>query len=71
MTDPGVYGMRHFVENQFAALNEFRGVTTRYGQRALLYSRMLNLAATLVAFGEAASRRPAGGHPAVNRRLAL
>ena len=67
------WGVRdgHFVENQFAALNELRGVATRYGQRALLYSGMLNLASTLAAFREAVSRRPAGGHPAVNRRLAL
>ena len=35
--DPGVYGMRHLVANRFAALKEFRGVATRYCQRALMY----------------------------------
>ena len=51
-------------------LKEFRGLATRYGQRASRYGGLLNLASALVAFREAVSLRPAGGRPAVNRRLA-
>ena len=71
--DPGVYGMRHFVANRFAAIPSmsFGGIAAGYCQRALLYGGMLNLASTLVAFREAVSLRPAGRRPAVNRRLAL
>ena len=69
--DPGVYGMRHLVANRFAALKEFRGVATRYCKRALMYGGLLNLVSALVALREAVSGRPAGGRPAVNRRLAM
>ena len=50
--DPGVYGMRHFVENRLAAIPSmsFGGIAAGYCQRALLYGGMLNLASTLVAF---------------------
>ena len=51
--DPGVYGMRHLVENRFAALKEFRGVATRYCKRALMYGGLLNLVSALVALREA------------------
>ena len=56
--DPGVYGMRHFVANRFAAIPSmsFGGIAAGYCQRALLYGGMLNLASTLVAFREAVSR---------------
>ena len=69
--DPGVYGMRHFVENRFAALKQLRGIAAGYCKRALLYCGLLNLVSELVAFRKVVSRRPAGGRPAVNRRLAL
>ena len=36
-----------------------------------MYGGLLNPVSTFVAFREAVSRRPAGGRPAVNRRLAL
>ena len=63
--------MRHFVENRFVAIKQLRGIATRCCKRALLYCGLLNLVSELVAFREAVSRRPAGGCPAVNRRLAL
>ena len=69
--DPARHGMRHLVENRFAALKEFRGVATRYCKRALMYGGLLNLVSAFVALREAVSGRPAGGRPAVNRRLAL
>ena len=63
--------MRHLVENRFAARKEFRGVATRYCKRALMYGGLLNLVSAFVALREAVSGRPAGGRPAVNRRLAM
>ena len=49
----------------------FRGIATRYCKRALMYGGLLNPVSTFVAFREAVSQSPAGGRPAVNRRLAL
>ena len=69
---PGVYGVRHFVANWFAAFNEFREIAAVYCMRTLQCGGLLNLASTtFVAFREAVSRRPPGGSPAVNLRLAL
>ena len=50
--DSGVYGMRHFVENRFAAVpsKEFRGIATRYCKRSLMYGGMLNLVRRLWLF---------------------
>ena len=36
-----------------------------------MYGGLLNPVSTFVAFREAVSQSPAGGRPAVNRRLAL
>lgn len=69
---PGVYGVRHFVADWFAAFNEFREIAAVYCMRTLQCGGLLNLASTtFVAFREAVSRHPPGGSLAVNRRLAL
>ena len=69
--DPVVYGMRHFVENRFAALKEFRGIATRYHKRALIFGGFINLVALFVALRESVQRSPSGGTPVANRRMAL
>ena len=61
--------MRHFVENRFAAVKEFRGIAARFSELPLLYGGMLNLVSAFVAFREATTGRAAGSRPAVNRRL--
>ena len=71
--DPGVYGMRHFVANQFAALKEFRGIATRCCKRALMCCglRAAQLGVGVCGLSRGGIPRPAGGRPAVNRRLVL
>lgn len=69
--DPGVYRLRHLVENRFAALKEYRGIATRYYKLAEMYAAALSLVAAVLASKEKESGRNPGGWPAVNRQLAI
>lgn len=67
--DQNVYRVRHFVENRFAVLKEFRGIATRYCKLAATYRANLYLVAVVTAMREQEHGRNPGGWPAVNRRL--
>ena len=72
--DPMVYGLRHLVENRFAALKEYRGIATRYCKLGEMYAANLCLVATVVATREGGNRseprRLAGGQsPTANLRF--
>ena len=69
--DPGVYGLRHLVENRFAVIKEYRGIATRYCKLAEMYDATLCLVATVVATRERETGQNPGGWPAVNRQLAI
>ena len=69
--DPAVYGVRHLVENRFAALKEYRGIATRYCKLGEMYAATLSLVATVVATREKETGQNPGGWPAVNRQLAI
>ncbi len=69
--DPAVYGLRHLIENRFAALKEYRGIATRYCKLGEMYAATLCLVATVVAMREKETGQNPGGWPAVNRQLAL
>ena len=69
--DPAVYGLRHLVENRFAALKEYRGIATRYCKLGEMYAATLSLVATVVAMREWETGQNPGGRPAVNRQLAI
>lgn len=67
--DEGVYELRHFVENRFAVIKQFRGVATRYAKLAEMYAGMVYLAEIYYATRTQAGGRPPGGTPAVTRRM--
>ena len=69
--DPSVYRLRHFAENRFAVIKEFRGVATRYCKLADTYAATLYLVAVFVATREQEHGRNPGGRPAVNRSLPI
>lgn len=69
--DPGLYGVRHLVENRFAVIKEYRGIATRYCKLAEMYDATLCLVATVVAMRERETGQNPGGWPAVNRQLAI
>ena len=69
--DPGLYKVRHFIENRFAALKDFRGVATRYHKLALTFYGLLCLVIAFLALREALTGRQLGGRPAVNRQMNL
>ena len=69
--DPMVYGLRHLVENRFAALKEYRGIATRYCKLGQMYAATFCLVATVVAMREWETGQNPGGWPAVNRQLAI
>ena len=69
--DPMVYGLRHLVENRFAARKEYRGIATRYCKLARMYAATFCLVATVVAMRERETGQNPGGWPAVNRQLAI
>ena len=69
--DPGLYGLRHLVENRFAVIKEYRGIATRYCKLAEMYDATLCLVATVVAMRERETGQNPGGWPAVNRQLAI
>ena len=69
--DPAVYGLRHLVENRFAALKEYRGIATPYCKLAQMYAATFCLVATVVAMRERETGQNPGGWPAVNRQLPI
>ena len=69
--DPGLYGVRHLIENRCAAVKEYRGIATRYCKLGEMYAATLYLVATVVATREKETGQNPGGWPAVNRQLAL
>ena len=69
--DPMVYGLRHLVENRFAARKEYRGIATRYCEWARKYAATFCLVATIVAMRVRETGQNPGGGPAVNRQLAI
>ena len=69
--DEGVYGLRHFVENRFAVIKEFRGVATRYAKLAEMYAATVCLAEIFYATRVQTGGRPPGGTPAVARKLPI
>ena len=69
--DEEVYKLRHFVENRFVVLKDFRGVATRYCKLGTMYGGMVHAAALFCCSREATTGRQPGGSPHRNRRLAL
>ena len=69
--DPAVYGLRHLVENRFAALKEYRGIATRNCKLGEMYAATFCLVATVGAMREWETGQNPGGWPAVNRQLAI
>jgi len=47
--DREMYRWRHLIENYFAKIKEFRGITTRYDKTETSYAANLNLVATVIA----------------------
>lgn len=69
--DEGIYGLRHFVENRFAVIKEFRGVATRYAKLAEMYAGIVYLAEVYYSTRLQTGGKPIGGMPAVARRMPI